>query len=135
MRTLRSRYQMTEADKNRKNNDTKTRASITILILSLIYVICNTTSIIIWTVIYWQYLSLTTVKHVSWLQLGLIYFSGTTMFLISSTLTPFVLVSRGGVNHGMKQFVSTIFTRVSVSLSSSRSGRKGRSDPLQLQNV
>ena len=101
-------------DKERITENTKYRASVTILILSLIFVICNTTSIIIWVVVYWKYLYLTSIKKVSWLQLGLIYFSGTTLYLISSILTPLVLVLRGDVNRGVSQYVKAVFDRATL---------------------
>ena len=35
-------------------------------------------------------------KHVTWYQLALIYFSGTTMFQVASLLSAVVIVQRGG---------------------------------------
>ena len=109
-------------------NTTKKRAASTILILSLIFVICNLSSILIWVVVYHDYMSMSYagndkqnsdktggIKSLSWLQLWLIYFSGTTLFLISSTLTPLVIVLRGDFNqqNGLSRFfweLSRIFS-------------------------
>lgn len=99
----------------------KKRASVTILILSLIFLICNSASIIIWIIIYYEYLNLESSKTLDWFQLWLIYFSGTTLFLVSSTLTPLVLELRsspgqtGRLGRGLRSVGSKLMT-VSESL-------------------
>ena len=110
-----------------QKNPALIRAASTILILSLIYIICNTTSIIIWTSIYQDHLQNVTMKGLkplSWLQLWLIYFSGTTLFLLSSTLTPLVVVLRGdaGRENSLTRFFIDLTQSVSKSTISKKKG-------------
>ena len=74
---------------------THSHAAGTILLLSLIFTASNMTSLITWTSVYRNYLKHDTVKQLDWYQLYLIYFSSTTIFLVSGTVTPTILVVRG----------------------------------------
>ena len=86
----------TRCDKMKRAGKTRNRkAAITILIVTAIYVITSLATVAVWLVIYRGHLGKEKeIKRLSWTELSVIYFSGSTLPLLCSTLTPLTLFVR-----------------------------------------
>ena len=71
------------------------KAAGTILILTTTYVLSSTLSVVMWLVVYRTHLHRhDKIKILSWFELGVIYFSSSTLHLLCSVVTAFTLLLR-----------------------------------------
>ena len=82
------------------------RAAITILMVTIIYVVTTILSVAVWLVVYKDDLDSwrgDRIKKLSWRELGSIYCSTSTLPLVCSTLTPLTLLIRGKILYPLLQ--------------------------------
>ena len=83
------------ATNGKKKECNKQKAATTILLVTTIYVLTSTLSIVAWLVIYRDELrGGEKIKILSWEELSVIFFSSSTLPLLCSTLTPLTLLLR-----------------------------------------
>ena len=95
--------------KEAKKRNQKDKAAITILMVTTIYVVTTILSVAVWLVVYKDHLDGwrgDKMKKLSWMELGAIYFSSSTLPLVCSTLTPLTLLIRGKILYPILQEAS-----------------------------
>ena len=97
------------ATNGKKKECNKQKAATTILLVTMIYVLTSTLSIVAWLVIYRDELrGGEKIKILSWEELSVIFFSSSTLPLLCSTLTPLTLLLRSSA---MQLYLRNTFKR------------------------
>ena len=87
--------QVVSNEKKKKPQNRNQKAAVTILIVTTIYVLTSTLSVLMWLVVYRTHMARRErIKKVSWTELGLIYMSSSTFHLLTSTFTALTLLLR-----------------------------------------
>ena len=95
------------ADKEIRKGNNNQNAAMTIFLVTTVYVLTSTLSILVWLVIYRDHLGeREKIKILSWEELSWVFLSSTTLPLLCSTLTPLTLLLRSSA---MQRYLRDIF--------------------------
>ncbi|KAL5248610.1 hypothetical protein ACHWQZ_G017702 [Mnemiopsis leidyi] len=95
------------ADKEIRKRNNNQKAAMTIFLVTTVYVLTSTLSILVWLVIYRDHLGeREKIKILSWEELSWVFLSSTTLPLLCSTLTPLTLLLRSSA---MQRYLRDIF--------------------------